>query len=71
MIYLPPRFFLWTIPFEFDKMESAYNGGLIYGSVRTTNQKIQEQKGYTQEKLGQPVGVTTQADQKGTALVNI
>ena len=44
MIYLPARFFLWTIPFGFDKMESAYNGGLIYGSVRTTNQKIQEQK---------------------------
>ena len=33
MIYLPARFFLWTIPFGFDKMESEYNGGLIYGSV--------------------------------------
>ena len=33
--------------------------------------KFRSKKGYTQEKLGQPVGVTTQADQKGTALVNI
>ena len=33
--------------------------------------KFRSKKGYTQEKRGQPVGITTQAVQKGTALVNI
>ncbi len=35
-----------------------------YGKYRRANQKISNKKGYTQEKLGSIIGVTTQAVSK-------